>query len=68
MLCVKICYILGVTKTHRRNEQMRELIPEEYGLVGRELAAAAVVKFYVGEVEGTRAERKSMICSSSKER
>ena len=47
---------------------MRELIPEEYGLVGRELAAAAVVKFYVGEVEGTRAERKSMNCSSSKER
>ena len=37
-----------------QNEQMRELISEEYGLVGRELAAAAVVKFYVGEVEGAR--------------
>lgn len=40
---------------------MRELIPEEYGLGGRELAAAAAVKFYVaavkfyvGEVEGAR--------------
>lgn len=33
---------------------MKGLFPEEYGLVGRELAAAAVVKFYVGEVEGAR--------------
>ena len=33
---------------------MKGLFPEEYGLVGRELAPAAVVKFYVGEVEGAR--------------
>ena len=35
---------------------MKELFPEEYGLIGRELAAAAVVKFYIGEVKGARAE------------
>lgn len=37
LLCAKICYILGVTKTHRRNEQMKGMYPEEYGLTGREL-------------------------------
>lgn len=35
---------------------MKGLFPDEYGLTGRELAAAAVVKFYVGEIEGARAE------------
>ncbi len=44
---------------------MRELIPEEYGLVGRELAAAAVVKFYVGEVEGTRVELEGIMDNGS---
>ena len=40
---------------------MKGLFPEEYGLAGRELAAAAVVKFYVGEVEGTRAELEGIM-------
>lgn len=44
---------------------MRELIPEEYGLVGRELAAAAVVKFYVGEVEGARVELEGIMDNGS---
>ena len=30
---------------------MKELIPEEYGLVGCELAAAAMVKYYINEVD-----------------
>lgn len=44
---------------------MRGLFPEEYGLTGRELAAAAVVKFYVGEVEGTRAELEAVMDNGS---
>lgn len=44
---------------------MKGLFPEEYGLVGRELAAAAVVKFYVGEVDGTRAELEGIIGNGS---
>lgn len=44
---------------------MKELFPEEYGLTGRELAAAAVVKFYVGEVEGSRAELEGIMGDGS---
>lgn len=44
---------------------MKGLFPEEYGLVGRELAAAAVVKFYVGEVEGARAELEGIMGNGS---
>ena len=33
---------------------MKGMYPEEYGLTGRELAAAAVVKFYIGDVDGAR--------------
>ena len=44
---------------------MSGLFPEEYGLTGRELAAAAVVKFYVGEVEGTRAELEAVMDNGS---
>ncbi len=44
---------------------MKELFPEEYGLTGRELAAAAVVKFYIGEVEDSRAELEAVMDNSS---
>ena len=44
---------------------MKGLFPEEYGLTGRELAAAAVVKFYVGEVEGTRVELEAVMYNGS---
>lgn len=44
---------------------MKKLFPEEYGLAGRELAAAAVVKFYVGEVEEARAELESVMGNGS---
>lgn len=44
---------------------MKGLFPEEYGLIGRELAAAAMVKFYVGEVEGTRAELEDIMGNGS---
>ena len=44
---------------------MKGMYPEEYGLTGRELAAAAVVKFYVGEVEGTRAELEAVTDNGS---
>ena len=44
---------------------MKGLFPDEYGLVGRELAAAAVVKFYVGKVEGTRAELEAVMGNGS---
>lgn len=44
---------------------MKGMYPEEYGLTGRELAAAAVVKFYVGEVEGTRAELEAVMDNGS---
>lgn len=44
---------------------MKGLFPEEYGLAGRELAAAAVVKFYVSEVEEARAELESIMGNGS---
>lgn len=44
---------------------MKELFPEEYGLTGRELAAAAVVKFYIGEIEGARAELEGIMDNGS---
>ena len=44
---------------------MKGLFPEEYGLSGRELAAAAAVKFYVGEVEGARSELKTIMGNGS---
>lgn len=44
---------------------MKELFPEKYGLTGRELAAAAVVEFYVGEVEGARAELEVIMGNAS---
>lgn len=44
---------------------MKGLFPEEYGLTGRELAAAAVVKFYIGEVEGSRAELEGIMGNDS---
>jgi len=40
---------------------MKGMYPEEYGLTGREMAAVATVKFYVGEVEGTRAELETIM-------
>lgn len=44
---------------------MKGLFPEEYGLSGRELAAAAVVKFYVDEVEGARSELETIMDNGS---
>lgn len=44
---------------------MKGLFPEEYGLTDRELAAAAVVKFYVGEVDGTRKELEGIMGNGS---
>ena len=44
---------------------MKGLFPEEYGLPGRELAAAAVVKFYIGEIEGARAELEGIMDNGS---
>ena len=44
---------------------MKGLFPEEYGLTGRELAAAAVVKFYVCEVDGTRKELEGIMGNGS---
>lgn len=44
---------------------MKGLFPEEYGLTGRELAAAAVVKFYIGEIEGARAELEGIMGNCS---
>lgn len=44
---------------------MKGMYPEEYGLTGRELAAAAVVKFYVGEVDGARKELEDIMDNSS---
>lgn len=41
---------------------MKDLFPEQYGLTGRELAAAAMVKFYIKEV-GAKAELKNIIGS-----
>lgn len=39
---------------------MKDLFPENYGLVGRELAAAAILKFYVNEI-GAKDELKSIM-------
>lgn len=44
---------------------MKGMYPEEYGLTGRELAAAAVVKFYVGEVDGARKELEDIMDNGS---
>lgn len=44
---------------------MKGLFSEEHGLVGRGLAAAAVVKFYVSEVEGARAELEGIMGNGS---
>ena len=44
---------------------MKGMYPEEYGLTGREMAAVATVKFYVGEVEGTRAELETIMDNGS---
>lgn len=41
---------------------MRDLFPERYGLTGLELAAAAMVKFYINEV-GAKGELKNIIGS-----
>ena len=41
---------------------MKELFPEQYGLAGHELAATAMVKFYINEV-GAKAELKNIIGS-----
>lgn len=44
---------------------MKGLFPEEYGLVGRELAAAAVVKFYVNDADGAGAELEDIMGNGS---
>ena len=44
---------------------MKGLFPEEYGLTGRELAAAAVVKFHVGEVDSARKELEGIMGNGS---
>lgn len=44
---------------------MRELIPEEYGLTGRELAAAAVVRFYIGDVDSASKELEGIMGNGS---
>ena len=41
---------------------MKDLFPEQYGLTGHELAAAAMVKFYINEV-GSQGELKSIVGS-----
>ena len=41
---------------------MKDLFPEMYGLTGHELAAAAMVKFYINEV-GTKGELKNIVGS-----
>ena len=42
---------------------MKELFPEQYGLTGHELAAAAMVKFYINSEVGTKAELKNIMGS-----
>ena len=44
---------------------MKGLFPEEYGLTGRELSAAAVVKFYIGDVDGARKELEGIMGNGS---
>lgn len=41
---------------------MKDLFPEQYGLTGHELAAAAMVKFYINEV-GAKVELKNIMGS-----
>lgn len=41
---------------------MKDLFPEQYGLTGHELAAAAMVKFYINEV-GANGELKNIMGS-----
>ena len=41
---------------------MKDLFPEQYGLTGHELAAAAMVKFYINEV-GAKGELKNIVGS-----
>ena len=41
---------------------MKELFPEQYGFTGHELAAAAMVKFYINEV-GAKGELKNIMGS-----
>ena len=41
---------------------MKDLFPEQYGLTGHELAATAMMKFYINEV-GANAELKNIIGS-----
>ena len=64
-MCKNLLYPWWHRETHRRNEQMKGLFPEEYGLTGRELAAAAVVKFYVSEVDGARNELEGIMGNGS---
>ena len=44
---------------------MKGLFPEEYGLIGGELAAAAAVKFYIGGVEETKSELEGIMGNGS---
>lgn len=39
---------------------MKDLFPEQYGLTGQELAAAAMVKFYINEA-GAKGELKNIM-------
>lgn len=50
-MCRKLLYPWCRKETHKggRNK-MKDLFPEQYGLTGHELAAAAMVKFYINEV------------------
>ena len=41
---------------------MKDLFPEQYGLTGHELAAAAMVKFYINEV-GAKGGLKNIVGS-----
>ena len=41
---------------------MKDLFPEQYGLTGHELAAAAMVKFYINEI-GVKVELKNIVGS-----
>ena len=41
---------------------MKDLFPEQYGLTGHELAAAAMVKFYINEV-GAKGKLKNIVGS-----
>nr|DAE05121.1 MAG TPA: hypothetical protein [Siphoviridae sp. ctvNP11] len=62
-MCRKLLYPWCRRETHKggRNK-MKDLFPEQYGLTGHELAAAAMVKFYINEV-GAKAELKNIMGS-----